>query len=178
MNAKKRVVVVALVIAAGLGVVSYLVTGDGEGSPSGMPAPEISSRSEPRIVAPATNVLESGAADFSDYPLVEGLLDPAGSVERDLAIVAGIFDGWLSNFPAEGNPVGENVEITAALLGQNRYKLDLIPVNHPAINRAGEFCDRWGTPLFFHQLSGTEMEIRSAGSDGIHHTDDDVVWTP
>ena len=178
MSPMKRVVVVALVIAAGLGVVSYWVTGDEVDSSIRMRAGETTQGNELRIVASATNLLEPGAADFTDYPLVEGLLDPAGSVERDLAIVAGVFDGWLSNFPAEGNPVGDNLEITAALLGNNRFKLDLIPANHPAINRAGEFCDRWGTPLFFHQLSGTEMEIRSAGPDRVHHTDDDVVWTP
>jgi len=113
-----------------------------------------------------------------DYPLVEGLFDPAGSVERDLEIVALWFEGWQSNFPGEGNPVGENVEITAALLGKNRFKLDLLPADHPAINAAGELCDRWGTPLFFHQLSGSEMEVRSAGLDREHHTDDDVVWSP
>ena len=35
--------------------------------------------------------------------------------------------------------------------------------------------DPWGTPYFFHQLSSTEMEIRSAGPDKRLWTDDDVV---
>ena len=42
----------------------------------------------------------------------------------------------------------------------------------------GELCDRWGRPFFFHQLSGTKMEIRSAGPARQLWTDDDVVLTP
>jgi hypothetical protein len=34
-------------------------------------------------------------------------------------------------------------------------------------------CDRWGTPYFFHQVSKTEMEIRSAGPDRRMWTGDD-----
>jgi len=74
--------------------------------------------------------------------------------------------------------VGENAEITAVLAGRNRLQLALIPPSHPAINRAGELCDRWGTPFFFHALSGTQMEIRSAGPDRRLWSADDVVLTP
>jgi len=35
--------------------------------------------------------------------------------------------------------------------------------------------DAWGTPFFFHQLSGHEMEIHSAGPDKIMWTADDLV---
>ena len=115
---------------------------------------------------------------FADDPLIAGLLDPAGLPIRDLEIVAGVIEVWQSNFPAQGNPVGENHEITAALTGRNTLKLELIPADHPAINRRGELCDRWTTPLFFHQLSGTRMELRSAGPDRDFYTADDLVWTP
>lgn len=116
--------------------------------------------------------------EFENDPLVGGLLDPVGSATRDLAIVAGVIEAWQANFPHQGNPVGENVEITAALTGRNPLKLALIPANHPAINRRGELCDRWTTPLFFHQISGTQMELRSAGPDRKLYTSDDLVWTP
>jgi hypothetical protein len=43
------------------------------------------------------------------------------------------------------------------------------------INEKGELVDAWGTPFFFHQLSGSEMEIRSAGPDKVMWTDDDLV---
>jgi len=35
--------------------------------------------------------------------------------------------------------------------------------------------DPWGTPYFFHQLSGKEMEIHSAGPDKMMWTADDLV---
>lgn len=75
-----------------------------------------------------------------------------------------------------GNPVGENSEITAQLNGQNPKHANFIrPDAGMRINDQGELVDPWGTPYFFHQLSGHEMEIRSAGPDKIMWTDDDLV---
>jgi hypothetical protein len=103
---------------------------------------------------------------------------PEGTARRDLEIVNELLVAWQTNFPREGNPVGENAEITTALTGANKLKLVLISSGHPAINAAGELCDRWGTPLRFHQVSGTHMEIRSAGPDRRFATADDVQWPP
>src|SRR4051812_43713193 len=100
---------------------------------------------------------------------------PNGNAQADLRIVADILATYRTNFLREGNPVGNNAEITAALRGDNRLHLAFIPDRHPALNAAGELCDRWGTPYFFHAASGTEMEIRSAGPDRKLHTADDVV---
>ena len=73
-----------------------------------------------------------------------------------------------------GNPVGNNAEITKALLGDNLKQVK-IPVPPGAqLNGEGELCDRWGTPFFFHQLSATRMEIRSAGPDRKMWTADDM----
>jgi hypothetical protein len=75
-----------------------------------------------------------------------------------------------------GDPVGTNPEITAALMGRNPKQINFLG-GQPGIqvNQNGEMIDNWGTPYFFHQLSGTEMEIRSAGPDRIMWTSDDVV---
>jgi hypothetical protein len=85
---------------------------------------------------------------------------------------------FRSNFPRDGNPVGTNAEITAALAGRNQLRLVLLPPDPPAINPAGDLCDRWGTPFFFHAESATKMEIRSAGPDQKMWTDDDLVAAP
>lgn len=114
----------------------------------------------------------------ADFPIAAPLNAPDSTIARDLDIVTQIFETWLSNFPREGNPVGENAEITAALMGDNRLGLALIPKGHRALNERGELCDRWGTPFRFHQLSGTKMEVRSAGPDRKFATQDDAVWTP
>ena len=74
------------------------------------------------------------------------------------------------------NPVGTNPEITAALTGRNPKQINFItPESGLRVNENGELVDAWGTPFFFHQLSGREMEIRSAGEDRKMWTFDDQV---
>jgi hypothetical protein len=73
------------------------------------------------------------------------------------------------------NPVGTNPEITAALHGANPRHIDFLRADGNRVNANGELVDAWGTPYFFHQLSGHEMEIRSAGPDRVMYTADDLV---
>jgi hypothetical protein len=75
-----------------------------------------------------------------------------------------------------GNPVGTNPEITSQLNGNNPKHIHFINAEAGMrLNGNGELVDAWGTPYFFHQLSGTDMEIRSAGPDKTMWTDDDLV---
>lgn len=140
-----------------------------------------SSRPTAATPAPALPVAPPAPVVATD-PLVglvgAGLNAPDGTVQRDLASVDDLLAAWRTNFPGLGNPVGENREITAALLGRNRLHLAFLPPDHPALNAAGELCDRWGTPYVFHQRSGTHMELRSAGPDRRPYTADDTVWNP
>jgi hypothetical protein len=74
------------------------------------------------------------------------------------------------------NPVGTNSEITEALMGKNPKGINFItPESGLRVNEQGEMVDAYGTPFFFHQLSGKEMEIRSAGEDRKMWTFDDLV---
>jgi hypothetical protein len=122
----------------------------------------------PRAAAP-------GAEERSR--LADGLNSPALDVHSDLRLVNQIFIAYRGATRLE-NPVGENAEITAVLRGRNRLGFAFIPADCPALNAKGELCDRWGTPYFFHQLSGQKMEIRSAGPDRRLWTADDEVLTP
>ena len=99
---------------------------------------------------------------------------PSRTIRDDLITLDGVFQAYQSNFLKEGNPVGLNHEITAALAGQNSLHLAFISSKHKAINARGELCDRWGTPFFFHQLSAGRMQIISAGPDRERGTADDV----
>ncbi len=75
-----------------------------------------------------------------------------------------------------GDPVGTNPEITRQLLGDNPRHINFIdPAAGMRVNADGELVDAWGTPYFFHQLSGSDMEIHSAGPDKIMWTSDDIV---
>ena len=74
------------------------------------------------------------------------------------------------------NPVGTNPEITRTLSGENPRQVKFLkPESGLRVNSNGELVDPWGTAFFFHQLSGTEMEIRSAGPDRKMWTSDDLV---
>ncbi|HVS51623.1 MAG TPA: hypothetical protein VHD62_04650 [Opitutaceae bacterium] len=149
------------------------------------PAANITPRSE-KIPRSATTAAATNAKiPRPEFPppteishLADALNSPAADIRADLRIVAGLLEAFRTNFPHDGNPVGENVEITAALAGKNSLRFGFLPPNHPAIDADGELCDRWGTPFFFHALSGTRMEIRSAGPDKKLYTADDVTLAP
>lgn len=145
------------------------------------PAPSISSTGTPPPAIPAPirhrdPKIENPNAGTS--PIADQLNAPDGTIRRDLEILNEVFAAWQTNFPQEGNPVGENAEITAALTGKNKFQFAFIAPGHRALNAQGELCDRWGTPFFFHAMSGTRMEIRSAGPDKKLYTTDDVLFTP
>jgi len=110
--------------------------------------------------------------------LADTLNSPQSTIAADLRIVLDLISAFRTNFPREGNPVGSNSEITATLSGRNSFRFAFIAPDHPAISRAGELCDRWGTPFFFHAESGTRMTIQSAGPDKRLHTADDIVLAP
>jgi hypothetical protein len=73
------------------------------------------------------------------------------------------------------NPVGTNAEIMKALMGGNPHQAILGPPPGQSLNGKGELLDPWGTPYFFHQISGDDMQIHSAGPDKIMGTADDLV---
>ena len=103
-------------------------------------------------------------------------LPPAAAPPPDLRGEIGAVQSALRDFRTAlgGNPVGTNAEITKALLGDNLKQIKIPVPPGSQLNGQGELCDRWGTPYFFHQLSATRMEIRSAGPDRQMWTPDDV----
>ena len=129
--------------------------------------------SAPRIVTKA-----APAAPEEESRLADELNAPTGTIEQDLRIVLSLLEAFRTNFPREGNPVGSNAEITAALQGRNATRVAFVPRGHAAVNRDGELCDRWGSPFFFHAESARRMEIRSAGPDRRLWTEDDAILTP
>jgi hypothetical protein len=120
----------------------------------------------PVFTAPAKNFAAAGAPlplEFTNY-----------SASTVLENMRRAIRNYGSRFG--GNPVGTNPEITRALAGENPKQVDFLSADDGLrVNSAGELVDPWGTPYFFHQLSGTEMEIHSAGPDKKMWTADDLV---
>ena len=113
---------------------------------------------------------------ITDSTLTNELIAPNGTTETDIELLNSLLH--LYRRALGGNPVGLNEEITSELTGQNSKGAAVLPADHPSINDRGELTDRWGTPYFFHALSGTQMEIRSAGTDRKLYTDDDILSHP
>jgi hypothetical protein len=109
--------------------------------------------------------------------LADKLNSPSTDIHADLRLLHELFVAYRGAVHGL-DPVGDNVDITAVLTGRNSLGFAFIPKDNPAINANGELCDRWGTPFFFHQISGEEMGIRSAGPDRKLWTADDQVLVP
>lgn len=142
------------------------------------PLNPVATLNPPAVISEKVAAADAEAPADPPVLLAEPLNSPKGTIGADLDTVRIVLEAWRSNFPHEGNPVGENAEITAALTGKNPLKIALIPKNHPAINAEGQLCDRWGTPFHFHQISGDRMELRSAGPDRQFGTIDDALLAP
>lgn len=125
--------------------------------------------SAPVALLPASNSLVPATATVPPMPPELESVPPATVLEnmrRSIRQYGTMFGG---------NPVGTNPEITKALQGDNPKQINFLKADGNRVNGNGELVDPWGTPYFFHQLSGTEMEIRSAGPDKRMWTADDLV---
>jgi hypothetical protein len=144
----------------------------------------VSTAAPPGIVSnnpanPGTTATVAGSSPGSPTPQA-GELPPAAPVETNLPPIVILQNARraIVQFAQVygGNPVGVNSEITAALTGDNPKHINFVtPDSGLHVNARGEMVDAWGTPLFFHQISGHEMEIYSAGPDRIMWTYDDLV---
>lgn len=170
-SGKRRAVAVAVALAAGLGL--WLSLGPRPTSAPPARAGEATRGSPARALASAGGEAPSAADRIA---LADGLNAADGDPARDVEILAGVLEAWRTNFPGQGNPIGSNAEITAALTGANALGLALVPADHPAVSASGELVDRWGTPYFFHAIGGDRMEVTTLGPDRRRGTPDDVTW--
>ena len=174
MTGRRNLAVLVLAIAVGIAL--WVVWPHGSSEPATLPVTPQASAPLAKQGAPAASREEMPVEGESR--LADELNAATGNIRADLKIINELFETWQTNFPHAGNPVGENTEITAALSGDNRLRFAFLPRGHRAVNARGELCDRWGTPFRFHQVSGQQMEIRSAGPDRKFLTDDDAFWPP
>jgi hypothetical protein len=134
--------------------------------------PEGDSSIQPAEIVPAGPRASTHRIRIENVPGPE--LAPGLTPAAVLQNMRGAIQDYSARF--NGNPVGNNREITARLNGGNPKQVVFLKTEDGMrINERGELVDNWGTPFFFHQISATEMEIHSAGPDRKMWTSDDLV---
>ena len=183
----KKVVAVAVLIALGVGLFFVFKPRHAAPENSGDATPAVSEKNPaaaatPENAAGVPGVLPAGASGISSNGTTALAASPnpatlAVSTLPPLTVLDNARVAMKNYGTRFGeNPVGTNPEITEALLGKNPKGVNFITAESGLrVNEQGEMVDAYGTPFFFHQLSGQEMEIRSAGQDRKMWTFDDLV---
>lgn len=132
--------------------------------------PSVSSPGAAANVTTPSNLASHAASPNSAGETNEApALPPATVLDKTRVLIHNYRDAFGEN------PTGTNPEITEALMGKNPKQINFVTDSGLRVNEKGELLDGYGTPFFFHQLSGKEMEIHSAGPDKMMWTADDLV---
>ena len=140
-----------------------------ENAPQGTPeakAPAPISEATPMPPLPSQTVLTRSGVPMPPPPPID-----EATIERELTHVQFMLRQFRDVLGE--NPIGNNAEIMGAVLGKNLKQAKIGPPEGQVLNENGELLDHWGTPYFFHAVSKTEMEVRSAGPDRRMWTGDD-----
>lgn len=122
---------------------------------------------------PRLTRLADGRVHYNPSVEASRTLDTTIDPDEALAVIDQLISHY--RFAYKENPVGsENVEITEQLLGKNPKRIVFLDPQSSAL-KDKQLLDQWSTPYFFHARSGQEMEIRSAGPDQQHWTNDDFT---
>lgn len=193
---KKGVLIVAVLLAALIAIYFFYAPGHPGRSGTGAASPEFFASSNSVNAGSHANAATTPAVSSPSPPATTSTEVPASSsaspaTQADRLILD---TNGIADLPAAtvlvnvrhavrqfgqmfgGDPVGTNPEITRQLLGDNPRHINFIdPSAGMRVDASGELVDAWGTPYFFHQLSGSDMEIHSAGPDKIMWTADDLI---
>ena len=145
--------------------------------PPPAPEPEPEPPITPGALPPGVPMPQPPVASPGDRfprPALDKTKDPELEIARNDVENVGLMLRDFRTVQGE-NPTGTNAEIMKAVMGGNKKGAQLGPPTGMALNRDGELVDRWGTAVFFHQNSATDMDIRSAGPDRKLYTSDDLV---
>jgi hypothetical protein len=129
----------------------------------------------PSISQPPVNQQLPSAAEM----LLEGYGDPAVPPIEDLRKVHRVIGGYFSVIKdASRFPIGGNEDLSAALKGANPNREIFLRPDHPVFGKDGLLVDRWGSRLVVHPEGWRQIELRSAGPDGVAFNEDDLLISP
>jgi hypothetical protein len=164
-NRTFRLAIIAVVLMVGVG----LLTMRWSEKPQ-----DLANTLQERVPAPAEDAVPKPVLTVhpAAVEFAKKLTTRAESAEEDLQTVQQLLLVYQRAFGQ--NPEGDNEDVVAALLGQNKHGVAFLPEGVEGIHD-GHLLDRWGTPYFMHPESSHHMSLRSAGPDRSLFTDDDVV---
>ena len=111
--------------------------------------------------------------------LLAGYGDPETAPMEDLRKIQHVAVGYFSVIKDAGRfPIGGNADFSAALRGENPNREVFVRPGHPVFSTDGLLIDRWGRPLVIHPEAWRELELRSAGPDGVPYNADDLILAP
>jgi len=174
-----------LVLAAGLGVVGAIIffwPSERERPPipaspdvsetAGAPAPALRAAAASIAFNPPT---PAEIASHPRSPLADALGSANVAPAAEPRLVYDLFRFYLREFGSF--PAGENnAQWINALRGSNPGRLPILPYDHPRLAPDGSLLDAWSEPFFIHQISQSQIQIRSAGPDRALFTTDDITF--
>ncbi len=133
-----------------------------------------------RVGSDSISVPDDGRDQLED--LSASFLQVYGSTgqspQRDLTDVWQMIAGFRMILKDSMPSIADNASLVRALLGENSARIRLLAPGFPFLTEQKELVDRWGTPLFFHVVSGGNIAVRSAGLDRTFWTADDLKTGP
>lgn len=106
-------------------------------------------RNDPRVKA-----REDGKRVFIEsVGIANEMKDPEASPEQAMERFGEVLSFYRMAF-AENPVAADNQSVMASLMGENPKGLVFFPDDHPGLNSERELVDPWGTPYYFHALSG------------------------
>ena len=144
----------------------------------------VANRLDPSLLAapkpaPSQRAEAPTAPPGASEPLLTGYGDAATPPLEDLRKLQRVAIGYFSVIKdAQRFPIGGNADLAAVLRGENANREVFIRPENPVFSKDGLLLDRWGSPLIVHPLAWRQLELRSAGPDGIPHNEDDILASP
>lgn len=107
--------------------------------------------------------------------ILSGYALPGTRPQEDLSMVAHALSNLLLLIKGDAPfMMGANEEFAAALRGKTAFGYGSCQISIPALMPLSQLVDCWRSPLFFHVINHSRLDIRNAGPDRQMWTEDDL----
>lgn len=167
-HSASAVIIIAVIVLAVLGLSGWFWLGGTAVTVTVAPSTITHSATPPNLVVP-----------LPGDGLLEGYGDTAADPIEDLRKLHRVVTGYFSVIKDGSRfPIGGNEDLAAALRGENPNREPFVTAENPVFSAEGLLIDRWGRPLVVHPIAWRQIELRSAGPDGVPFNADDLIVAP